>query len=538
MGRLGLAPKDDGDVTLGADGSADAGEAPAPRAVRLFSDQLRHLPLVVGAATGLYSMALLWGAHQGWNAAAAALSGLVGGLALAYEISPIVSYAGYLFGLLSVSLAVGAVDLGALAYGPWIVLGGALFPTWPACVGLAAADVVSLWAGLTTGRPPAPVALIASAAALVLIQAAAVFVSREGRARSHLALTDPLTGLANRRLLDWRLAEELSQAERTDGTFALVYLALQGFREVTARTGRRVSDRILVQIAQILRDTTRAHDVVARLEGDEFAILAPGLGETGAAAVVERIRTAVARATNFPYPVRLAAGWALAPRDGADATALVETAAAGAFEQKLHARSAGPALPVELMTALWSLPEGAQQLVRLLHSEGIELEEHLSRVGRWSLELGQMVALDPARLAALAQAALVHDVGKLVIPRSLLRKPGPLTPDEHAILVRHVTDGVAFLRALAVDDAVVAIVAAHHERWDGTGYPKAVAGDQIPLEARILAIADGCDAMTERRPYRKPWTVDEAIADVQLEGGRQFDPDLVNLIIPVLSAPE
>jgi putative two-component system response regulator len=95
---------------------------------------------------------------------------------------------------------------------------------------------------------------------------------------------------------------------------------------------------------------------------------------------------------------------------------------------------------------------------------------------------------------------------------------------------------VALLRALGVSETVIAIVAAHHERWDGTGYPAGLAGDRIPLEARILSIADGCDAMTARRPHRKPWTTDEAVADLRLEGGRQFDPELVDLIIPILSA--
>lgn len=519
-------------------GTAGASDSPALRAARFFEDQFRHLPLATGVAVGLYTAALLWAAHQGWNAVAAALAGAVGGWALESDASAILPYAGYVFGVLSVGLSLGATGLGALAYGPWVALGSALFPTWPAVAGLAAASVLSLWFGLTTARPADAVTLLVSAAALVLLHAAAALVSREARARSHLALTDPLTGVANRRLLGWRLAEELSQMQRSDGTFALVYLDVRDFGALNIRSGRRAGDRVLVQIAQILRDTMRAHDVIARMGGDEFAILAPGLGDADAAAVVERVRAAVARATTLPAAVHLETGWAIAPRDGTEATALIETAASSVFEQKLQARSLGPSLPTELMTALWTLPEGAQQLVRLLHSEAIELEEHLSRVGQWSTELAALAGLDPDRRAALAQAALVHDVGKLVVPRALLRKPGPLTPDEHAVLVRHVTSGVALLRALGVDDAVVSIVASHHERWDGTGYPSGLAGDQIPLEARILAIADGCDAMTVRRPYRKPWSVDEAIADVQLEGGRQFDPDLVNLIIPVLSTSQ
>src|ERR1700747_1426671 len=111
--------------------------APPPRVLPLFGDQTRHLPLAVGVAVGLFSGVLLWEAHQEWNAVAAGLSGLVGGLALEYNASPLLPYAGYLFGLLSVSLAVGAAGIGALAYGPWIALGAALFPTWSACAGLA-----------------------------------------------------------------------------------------------------------------------------------------------------------------------------------------------------------------------------------------------------------------------------------------------------------------------------------------------------------------------------------------------------------------
>lgn len=514
--------------------------APIPGAAPIFRDGIRHLALLAGTALGVYSGALLWAAHREVEAAAAALAGVIGGFALDSDAFLLLPVLGYLVGLVSLGLSVGAAGLASVAYGPWIILGGARFATWPAFAVLAAADVLSLWLGLrrmAAGGPPLG-AVLAPAAALVLLHLGTVVVARESRARSHLALTDPLTGLANRRLLDWRMAEESSQAQRTGGTYALVYLDILDFRTLNLRAGRRVGDRTLVQVAQILRDTVRTHDVTARVDGDDFAILAPGLDESAAAVVIERVRAAVARSTTLPYPVRFAAGWAIAPRDGTDATLLMETAMSRAFEEKVQSRSAGPTLPMGLTTALWSLPEAAQQLVRLLHTEGIEREEHLSRVGQWCLDLGQTVGLSAESQAALAQAALVHDVGKLVIPRSLLRKPGPLATDEQSMLVQHVTSGVALLRALAVDEAVVAIVAAHHERWDGTGYPSGLVGEQIPIEARILAIADGCDAMTERRPYRKPWSIDEAIADVQLEGGRQFDPSLVNLIIPVLSGPK
>ena len=508
---------------------------PQAAAAEIFA-HTRHLPAGVGAAIGLYSAALLWGAHQGATGLFALACGVAAGLAVEYEPSMPVRAAGYLLGLLSVNLAIPAGGLAALAYGPWIILGAALFPGWPAAIGLGGAGVAGyLLANVTAGSPAAVVPVIAGSAAIALLYLAAALVAGEARSRSALALTDPLTGLANRRLLGWRIAEELAQAKRTGGTFALVHLDIQDFKQINLRAGQRAGDRVLAQIAQILQDTTRGHDVVARVTGDQFAILAPGLGETDASVVVERIRTAIGRAATLPAPVHLTAGWAIAPRDGADPNVLLETAEASVFEQKL-ARRAGPSLPMELTEALWGLPDGAQDLVRLLHTEGIEHEGHLSRVGQWSLDLGRLAGLAQERQQALARAALVHDIGKFALPRSLLRKPGPLTPEEQAQMVRHVPGGVALLRALGVDETVIAIVAAHHERWDGTGYPAGLAGDRIPLEARILSIADGCDAMTARRPHRKPWTTDEAVADLRLEGGRQFDPELVDLIIPVLSA--
>jgi len=189
---------------------------------------------------------------------------------------------------------------------------------------------------------------------------------------------------------------------------------------------------------------------------------------------------------------------------------------------------------MHLAEALRALPDGAQQLIRLLDTEEVELEEHLVHVGRWSLEIARSAGLEDGQRQALAQAVLLHDVGKLALPRALLRKPGRFTREEQALLVRHVTTGVALLRALGVDATVLSIIAAHHERWDGAGYPSGTAGDAIPLEARILALADSYDAIVSPRVYQPARTVEEAIAELEREAGRQFDPQLVALFASLL----
>jgi putative nucleotidyltransferase with HDIG domain len=140
----------------------------------------------------------------------------------------------------------------------------------------------------------------------------------------------------------------------------------------------------------------------------------------------------------------------------------------------------------------------------------------------------------PGRQRLLAQAAFLHDVGKLSLSRALPQKPGPLSPDERALVAQHVGKGVALLRALEVDDAVVVIVAAHHERWDGGGYPQGLANDAIPVEARILAIADSFDAMTSERVYHAARTHDEAAAELRRQADRQFDGRLVDLFVSAL----
>jgi putative nucleotidyltransferase with HDIG domain len=188
---------------------------------------------------------------------------------------------------------------------------------------------------------------------------------------------------------------------------------------------------------------------------------------------------------------------------------------------------------VALLAAFQGLPEGARQLVHRLNVEDVELEveAHLAQVGRWAVELAAAAGVALERRRLLAQAAFVHDAGKLALSRSLLQKPGPLSAEERALVAQHVGKGVALLRALEVDDAVIDIVAAHHERWDGTGYPNGLAGEAIPLEARILAIADSFDAMTSERVYHAARTRDDAAAELRRQAGRQFEAALVELFL-------
>ena len=154
---------------------------------------------------------------------------------------------------------------------------------------------------------------------------------------------------------------------------------------------------------------------------------------------------------------------------------------------------------------------------------------HASRVTVFAQAMAKRIGLERERLSVLRLSALLHDVGKLSVPPAVLLKPGPLTEVEFVQVRRHPAAGVRMLRSLGAPREILPSVLHHHERWDGAGYPRGRAGERIPLEARILTVADSFDAMTSIRPYRAPRQVTEALDELHRCAGSQFDPDLIGV---------
>jgi putative nucleotidyltransferase with HDIG domain len=154
---------------------------------------------------------------------------------------------------------------------------------------------------------------------------------------------------------------------------------------------------------------------------------------------------------------------------------------------------------------------------------------HASRVTVFAQAMARRIGLDKERLSVLRLGALLHDVGKLTVPPAVLLKSGPLTETEYVQVQRHPAAGVRMLRSLGAPREILPSVLHHHERWDGTGYPRGRAGERIPLEARILSVADSFDAMTSTRPYRAPRQASDALDELRRCAGTQFDPDLVGV---------
>jgi len=196
----------------------------------------------------------------------------------------------------------------------------------------------------------------------------------------------------------------------------------------------------------------------------------------------------------------------------------------------------------ELKRALSELEIAQAETVQRL-SMAVEFRDedtgaHIERIGRLSAQLAEELGLDPAFCTRLSHAAPLHDVGKVAIPDAILLKPGPLTPSERAIVETHAEEGHRLLSrsSSSILDLAASIALSHHEKWDGTGYPRGLAGDEIPVEGRIVAVTDVFDALTSDRVYRKAYSKDEAIAMMKEQRGKHFDPILLDGFMELIGA--
>ena len=205
-----------------------------------------------------------------------------------------------------------------------------------------------------------------------------------------------------------------------------------------------------------------------------------------------------------------------------------------ALEQEIDGRSN------ELKRALSELEIAQAETVRRL-SMAVEFRDedtgaHIERIGRFSTLLAEQIGMDQDFCERLSHAAPLHDVGKVAIPDAILLKPGPLTPEERAIVETHAEEGHRLVRgsSSSILDLAATIALSHQEKWDGSGYPRGLAGEAIPIEGRIVAVADVFDALTSDRVYRKAFSVEEAVQMMREQRGRHFDPVLLDAFMEVL----
>jgi diguanylate cyclase (GGDEF)-like protein/putative nucleotidyltransferase with HDIG domain len=349
-----------------------------------------------------------------------------------------------------------------------------------------------------------------------------------------LALTDPLTGLGNHRHFHDRLERELIDAERHDRPFSLCLVDVDDFKRINDLFGHPAGDNVLSQLATTLRQNGEAF----RLGGDEFALLLPDYAETAAVesatAIIERI---AAIKLDHMGSVTVSAGIATFPRQAPDRGELIRLADSALYWAKENGKNRVHVYRPDVveLAELRRLAVGPDRAARFRAAaslaKAVDLRDtytgsHSARVAELAARVAARLGLDQEQIELSRLAGSLHDLGKLAIPEEILRKPGPLTGPERLILERHPQIGFRMLDSLGIDP-VADWILHHHERWDGTGYPDRLPGDEIPLGARIIFVVDAYDAMTSDRVYRGRLTREDALAELERCAGTQFDPSVV-----------
>ena len=360
----------------------------------------------------------------------------------------------------------------------------------------------------------------------------AVQNARDYREKLEQAIRDPLTGLYNRRFFLEALDKEVQRSERYGSEASLVIFDVDDFKLVNDRHGHAAGDEVLREFGRIAERIIRPVDSFARIGGEEFALLLPETSQLEALLVAERVRTAIGRERILPdRRVTVSGGIASVPSDASTADELQRRADGALYFAKRNGKdlcavaseaTAKPAeeSPVEGMVA------HLYALVAMIDAQQLHTRDHSENVAAYAVALGQALALGRDRIVKLRRAAMLHDVGKIAVPSAILAKPERLTDDEFEQIQAHpVVGGLMLAHAGLADEADW--VRHHHERIDGTGYPDRLRRSQIPLESRILFVADAFEAMTSDRPYQPGLPVSEALAELDRCAGSQFDAKVV-----------
>lgn len=347
---------------------------------------------------------------------------------------------------------------------------------------------------------------------------------------------DPLTGLLNHGAVVGALAHAVDTTREAKASLALALVDIDNFRLLNDTHGHAAGDLALLEVERRIAACAPAGATVGRYGPDEFLLIGPptalrAVEESIHALRAELVATTLQFGESDRLPVTISAGICLYPDDAEAVTQLLVEAGLALAEAKA---SGGDAVcrarqrQEEPQSGSFDVLQG---LVIAIDTKDRYTRRHSEDVARYALFLGEQLALSEDELETLRVAGLLHDVGKIGIPDALLRKPGRLSSQEHAIFQQHVALGALIVRDLPNLDAVQAGVRHHHERWDGGGYLEGLAGEQIPVTARILAVADAFSAMTTSRPYRKAMRLEEALKRLGGAAGTQFEERLVAAFI-------
>jgi len=336
----------------------------------------------------------------------------------------------------------------------------------------------------------------------------------------YLSLHDPLTGLYNRIYFE----EEMSRIEKSRYNSAgIVSCDVDGLKLVNDTLGHNQGDNLLIAAARVIKESFREGDLIARIGGDEFSVLLPNTTESGVKNACQRIQEAVEsyNDTNPDFPLSISVGFAIKNGTHRNLKDLFKEADNNMYRKKLYRAQSVRSTIVNT-------------LINTLKARDFTTERHVIRLEELLIGLAALIGLSESTKSDLILLIKFHDIGKVGISDSILFKKGPLTPEEWMEMKRHCEIGYRIALSAPELIHISDWILKHHEWWNGQGYPLGIKGEEIPIECRLLAIAEAYEAMTSLRPYRKAFPHAKAVAELLSHSGTQFDPNLLEKFLQMV----
>lgn len=329
----------------------------------------------------------------------------------------------------------------------------------------------------------------------------------------YLSFHDPLTGLFNRRYME-KAITRLDQPDQLP--LSVLIIDINGLKLTNDAFGHDVGDQLLQMTAQILQKACRTKDPIGRWGGDEFCVLLTHTGKTQAQDICRRILREAASVRAGALPVSLAVGFAVKMDEKENLRSILADADHQMYKDKLKSS--------RIMRR-----ETVDAILDQVRSCFEQEQEHGEQVSHLSAAIASAMELPEREIEDVRTAGLLHDIGKIVLPPELVNKKEPLDDKEYESVQRHAEAGYQILKSIDEYVKLAEAVLYHHERWDGKGYPEGLKADEIPLSARILTVADAYAAMTGSRSYKPPRSQQEALRELQMHAGSQFDPEIIRI---------
>lgn len=381
------------------------------------------------------------------------------------------------------------------------------------------------------------------------------------------AVTDPMTGLYNRRYFNEQLTKEIDRFQRFGRPFSYIIIDLDYLKKINDTLGHQYGDAAIKHIAAVLKKKVRDVDTAARYGGEEFVLLLPETDTKAAKQAGERFCAAIRENPVEGIGVITASvGVSTFPVDASDREKLTETADQALYLAKHRGRNQVCSVSEDLIPSLQERGEEALEvqqhaikqkaeemasidlkliaehgilgimgaIIKIIEARDAYTKDRSPKAAEYATKLAQALHLSKDHQTIISLAAILNNVGKIALPEEVLQKPGPLTEEERKLIETSPTLGAKILEPAKHLQRVATVIEAYHEHYDGTGYPKHLKAEQIPLESRIICLIDSYIAMISDRPYRKALSHEEAVQQIRDGAGKEFDPRLVKLFLSIL----